>query len=204
VPYRPGYEVALWVLNIDYETPLRGRVLLADVSDRELTPAMIDALTTDVLTWRREGFDPNAHSRTYAVATPVAALVKSPHPLTPRYLPTERELQRVSDRVARALELERVLRDVRPEQPMLHSDLAVRADPVPPRSATIADLIHDGRARTNRLSLRKGTRIAADRGLQRGSSLLGDVRVDLDRRDVLGADAMRQQSRRPARTGSDL
>ena len=162
VPYRPGYEVALWVLNIDYRSPLRGRVLLADVSDRELTPAVTDALTTDVLTWRRQGFDPNAHSRAYAVATPVAVLAKSMRPLTPCYLPTERELQGISERVARALELERVLRDVRPEQRMLHSDLAIRANPVPPRTATIADLVHDGRARTNRLSLRKGTRIAAD------------------------------------------
>lgn len=162
VPYRPGYEVALWVLSIDYHTPLRGWVLLADVSDRELTPTVIDALTTDVITWRQEGFDPNAHSRAYAVMTPISTLVKSPHPLTPRYLPTERELQHTSERVARALELERVLRDVRPERPMLHSDLAVRTDPVPPRTATIAELIHDGRARTNRLSLRKGTRVAAN------------------------------------------
>lgn len=120
---------------------------------------MIDALTTDVLTWRREGFDPNARSRAYAVMTPVASLAGSSRPLTPRYLPTERALQHVSERVARALELERVLRDVRPDRPMLHTDLAVRANPTPPRTATIAELISDGRARTNRLSVRAGTRV---------------------------------------------
>lgn len=163
VPYRPGYEVALWVLGTDHGSSLRGRVLLADVSDRALTPEVIDALATDVLTWRREGFDPDAHSRRYAMSTPVAALVRSPRPLTPRYLPTERELLReVPERVARALELERVLRDVRPERPMPHSDLATRTDPAPPRTATIGELIRGGRARTNRLSLVKGTRIAAD------------------------------------------
>lgn len=163
VPYRPGYEVALWVLNTDYSTSLRGRVLLADVSGRSLTPTVIDALATDVLTWRQEGFDPDAHSRTYAVSTPIAALVRSSSPLTPRYLPTERELlDEVPGRVARALDLERVLEEARPERPRLRSDLATRTDPAPPPTATVGELLRDGRAKTNRLSLRKGTRIAAD------------------------------------------
>ncbi|MGI8335258.1 hypothetical protein ACRYCC_35360 [Actinomadura scrupuli] len=163
VPYRPGYEVALWVLSADYSSSLRGWALLADVSDPDLTSTVTDALATDVLTWRHEAFDPDAHARTFAVQTPVAALVTSPRPLTPRYLPTERELyQDVPERVARALELERVLREVRPDRPMLHSDLATRANPIPPRTSTISELTRGGRAKTNRLSLRKGTRIAPE------------------------------------------
>ncbi|MCO5987731.1 hypothetical protein NE235_16635 [Actinoallomurus spadix] len=163
MPYRPGYEVALWVMSADYSSPLRGRILLADVSDRTLTRPVIDALATDVLTWRQEGFDPNARSRVHAIAAPVAALVNTPGPLSPRYLPTEREPhQDIPERVARAMELERVLSDVRPERPALRSDLAVRVHPAPPRTATIAELTRGGRARTNRLSLRNGTRIAAE------------------------------------------
>jgi hypothetical protein len=161
--YRPGYEVALWVLDTDYSSSLQGRVLLADVSDRNLSPAVIDALATDVLTWRHEGFDPGAHSRTYAVSTPVAALARSPRPLTPRYLPTERELYAdVPERVARVLDLERVLSEVRPDRPQLRSNLATRVDPAPPRTATIGELTQGGRTRTNLLSLRKGTRIAGE------------------------------------------
>ena len=39
VPFRPGYETALWVLTQARDSRWRGRVLLADVSDRELTHA---------------------------------------------------------------------------------------------------------------------------------------------------------------------
>ena len=37
VPFRPGYETALWVLTQARQSRWRGRVLLADVSDRPLT-----------------------------------------------------------------------------------------------------------------------------------------------------------------------
>ncbi|MEV5752451.1 hypothetical protein AB0L00_31935 [Actinoallomurus sp. NPDC052308] len=162
VPYRPGYEVALWVLGIDYDSPLRGRVLLADVSDRELTADVIEGLAMDVLTWRQEGFDPDAHSRTYAVSTLIRDVVRSPLPLTPRYLPAEHEFAtEIPERVARALELERVLRETRPDRPALHSDLATRRNPTPPRTATIGQLVQGARNRTNRLSLRKGTRVSS-------------------------------------------
>jgi hypothetical protein len=163
VPYRPGYEVALWVLNTDYASALRGWVLVADISNRELTPTVADGLATDVLTWRREGFDPEAHSRTYAIPTPVKALVRSWRPLTPRYLPSEREVYAdVPERVARALDLERVLAEVRPGRALPPTNLATRTDPAPPRTVTIGDLTRGGRARSNSLSLRPGTRIAEE------------------------------------------
>lgn len=40
---------------------------------------------------RSEGFDPEAHSRTYAISTLIRDVVRSPLPLTPRYLPAEHE-----------------------------------------------------------------------------------------------------------------
>jgi hypothetical protein len=55
-PFRPGYELALWVLTSAYDSPWRGWVLLADVSDRELTSEVTAALVEDVVTWRREGY----------------------------------------------------------------------------------------------------------------------------------------------------
>lgn len=63
VPYRPGYRTALWVLRHERDTPARGRVLLADLSDRELTDDVVDTLVLDVVTWRRDGFDPDQRSR---------------------------------------------------------------------------------------------------------------------------------------------
>ena len=84
VPFRPGYDVALWVLTSAYESPYRGWVLLADVSDRELTPEVIAALAEDVVTWRRDGYRPQAHTRTFGVQVRVGDLVDALRPLTAR------------------------------------------------------------------------------------------------------------------------
>ncbi|MBB6398883.1 hypothetical protein BKA00_005797 [Actinomadura coerulea] len=167
VPYRPGYELALWVLTADYAVGERGKVLLADVSDRALTPGLVDALVTDVLAWRDEQFDPEARRRIHTVATPVSALIASPRPMLPRYLPSQDDLRwDVPERVARALELERMVWEARPDAPRLNSDLSAVPRPRPPRTATIAEL--SGRGRAKALSLRKGTRLPA--GLIRPAS----------------------------------
>lgn len=167
VPYRPGYEVALWVLTADYAAGERGKVLLADVSDRTLSPGLVDALVADVLAWRDERFDPDAHSRVHTVATPVSVLIASPRPLVPRYLPSEDDLRwKVPERVARTLELERVVREARPDARRLNSNLSAVPMPRPPRTATIAEL--SGRGGPKKLSLRKGTRLPA--GLIRSAS----------------------------------
>ena len=65
VPFRPGYETALWVLTQARDSRWRGRVLLADVSDRELTHEVISDLVEDVVTWRRDGYVPGAHRRVF-------------------------------------------------------------------------------------------------------------------------------------------
>lgn len=54
-----------------------------------------------------------------------------------------------------------MLRETRPDRPALHSDLATRRNPNPPRTATIGQLVQGARNRTNRLSLRKGTRVSS-------------------------------------------
>lgn len=94
-PFRPGYELALWVLTSAYESPYSGRVLLADVSDRELTGDVIEALIADVVTWRRDGYQPGAHTRTYGVQVRISDLVDPPRLLTtrrPAHVPSSRTI----------------------------------------------------------------------------------------------------------------
>ncbi|MBA9002815.1 hypothetical protein [Thermomonospora cellulosilytica] len=169
LPYRPGYEVALWVLSKGITGGEHGKVLLADVSDRSLNPALIDSLVTDVLAWRNADFDGAAHGRVHTVATPIQALVpnlkatgpRQVPPLIPRYLPTMDEvLLETPERVARALELERVLWESRPDLPQFNSGLAASPQPHPPATCTIADLAAGARSRTNSLSVRSGTRLS--------------------------------------------
>jgi hypothetical protein len=106
-PYRPGYETALWVLAPARTSPWRSRILLADVSDRELTDEVIDELAEDVLTWRRGGYDPRAHTRTLSDQVPISDLVEPPRPLTVRRSRGTPEKQAgAAARVARVSQLE--------------------------------------------------------------------------------------------------
>jgi hypothetical protein len=82
VPFRPGYETALWVLTQARDSRWRGRVLLADISDRELTHQVISDVVEDVTTWRREGYVPGAHSRVFGQQFAVRDLIDPPRPLT--------------------------------------------------------------------------------------------------------------------------
>ncbi|SFA84185.1 hypothetical protein SAMN05216266_101779 [Amycolatopsis marina] len=110
VPARPGYESALWVLTATKDERSRGWLLLGDIADRELTPEVVDACVTDVVTWRRDGYRPIAHTRTYCVQAQVSELVERPRALTPRMLPTVREYNSViPGTVARINELEVIL-----------------------------------------------------------------------------------------------
>ena len=82
VPYRPGYETALWVLTQARGSRWRGRVLVADVSDRPLTANVVRDLAEDVVTWRRDGYTPAAHHRVFGVQVDVSSLVASLGPLS--------------------------------------------------------------------------------------------------------------------------
>jgi hypothetical protein len=84
VPFRPGYEVALWVLTSAYNSPWRGWVLIADVSDEDLSSDIVEALVEDVVTWRRDGYRPYAHTRRFGVQVKIADLIDNPRSLTAR------------------------------------------------------------------------------------------------------------------------
>ncbi|MGH3917781.1 MAG: hypothetical protein ACRDSG_01850, partial [Pseudonocardiaceae bacterium] len=110
VPFRPGYETAIWVLTSAHSSPWRGRVLLGDVSDRPLTGDVVDALVSDVVTWRRAGYRPESHTRAFCVQADVADLVRHPQSLAVRIAPSVMEVTtRVPATVARVTELQAAL-----------------------------------------------------------------------------------------------
>ncbi|WP_161849128.1 hypothetical protein [Frankia sp. ACN1ag] len=78
VPFRPAYRTALWVLRREEDAPAHGRVLLADISDRELTDDIVETLVLDVATWRRDGFRPDEHLRVFASQAAISQLTTRP------------------------------------------------------------------------------------------------------------------------------
>ena len=159
VPFRPGYQTALWVLRREEPSPWQGRVLLADVSDRALTDDVVETLIWDVVTWRRDGYQPNDHSRAIAVQVAVSSLTSSGVRLTARRLPAIREVA-AKETIARVNDLESELHRVADPhvapRPLVRSGLAVRESGSPVRTAAIGALV-----KTRRLIMVKGTRLAA-------------------------------------------
>ncbi len=131
VPFRPGYETAIWVLTSAHSSPWRGRVLLGDVSDRPLTGDVVDALVSDVVTWRRAGYRPESHTRSFCVPADVADLVRYPQSLAVRIAPSVLEVAtRVPATVARVTELEAALDrfgDAAAPRPPIRSGIAAAA-----------------------------------------------------------------------------
>jgi hypothetical protein len=158
-PFRPGYETALWVLAPARESPWRGRILLADVSDRELTDEIIDELASDVLTWRRDGYVPQAHTRAFSDQVQISDLVFPPRPLTVRHsLSIGEKRTDAAARVTRVTQLEadharigaQATAAWRPVQCCVTARAADR-----PALATIGTL-----TKTGRLTMLKGTRLS--------------------------------------------
>ena len=107
VPFRPGYETALWVLNSVPDSLWRDRILVADVSDRELSQSVIDSLVADVATWRRDGYHPDVHHRELCVQVRRSSLTEAPAPLTVRPPRNARTVQsQAAGQLARVLTLE--------------------------------------------------------------------------------------------------
>ncbi|MGH3319259.1 MAG: hypothetical protein ACRDN9_03595 [Streptosporangiaceae bacterium] len=158
VPFRPGYETALWVMSPAYESRWRGRVLLVDVSDRTLTRDVVDAVVEDVVTWRRDGYDPRRHTRTFAVQAPVSDLVDPAKPLLANRPLGSREAEiTATERVGRIARLEADLDRIDAHASAVRKPArsAVAASQKgPPATATIGAL-----ARRQRLRLLKGTRL---------------------------------------------
>jgi hypothetical protein len=161
VPFRPGYETALWVLTQARDSRWRGRVLLADVSDRELTHEVISDLVEDVVTWRREGYVPGAHRRAYGVQVAIDDLVDPPRPLvisqrpsSPRERATDAS-RRVTAATQCGVDLDRIGATAIADRRHVSTEALTAAD-LHPVIEIIGALV-----RSRRLTLRQGTRISA-------------------------------------------
>ena len=158
VPFRPGYDVSAWVLTSAYESPYRGWVLVADLSDRELTDEVITAMAEDVVTWRRDGYRPQAHTRTFGVQVRVQDLVDAPQSLMAhRPALVRSSITDGAALVSRVTELEAVLDRTAPDygparEPVRSRIAAGRRKP--PKTQTIGAL-----AKARRLVIRPGTRL---------------------------------------------
>ncbi|MEV0623565.1 N-6 DNA methylase [Nonomuraea sp. NPDC050404] len=173
VPYRPGYQTAIWVLTSTDDPRLQDRVLLVDVSERPLTPDVVDALIEDVVTWRRPGFTPQDHTRRFAVQVSINDLVTVPKPLIARPATSVPSLITPTAIVARANELEQQLywsgtRD----NPPIRGGLAEIAG-LRPVVVTLGKLLRDGH-----VVLRQGTRLKPEHlGATRNYVVLGTPEI---------------------------
>jgi len=159
VSFRPGYETAIWVLTQARDSRWRGRVLLADVSDQKLTDRVISDLVEDVVTWRREGYQPGAHHRVFSQQIAVQDLIDPPRPLRISGRPssqrerTEIGARRVNVITQCGVDLDRIGATATADRMHVTSEVIAAAD-YRPRTETLGALI-----RARRLILRQGTRI---------------------------------------------
>ncbi|MBM7172234.1 hypothetical protein JQK87_28340 [Streptomyces sp. G44] len=167
LPYYPGYRTALWVLSHGPGVPRTGRLLTIDLSGRELTSAVLDALIEDVDVWRQSGWRGDvAHNTRAGAILAVADLDRRPgFPLMPlgstladRY---SRQAQERPVRIAAAEVRYNALADrARTEHETvgpLRVRTAARPDGEGMRRTTVGALI-----RTKRLRKVNGHRIAAE------------------------------------------
>jgi len=168
VPFRPGYETALWVLTQARASRWSGRVLLADVSGRELTHQVISDLVEDVATWRRDGYLPGAHTRVLCQQVAVRDLIDPPRSLMISGRPTSRReraddaARRVTLVTQRGADLDRIGANATANRGHVPIELLAAVDPqlpgsVRPKTEAISALV-----KAKRLTLHKGTRLKAE------------------------------------------
>lgn len=149
VPFRPGYETALWVLRRSDKQSKQ--VLVADISDRSLTPELARTLIDDVVTWRRPGYNPDARARELVTAVQIAELTGSSglgSPLVRKAGPTSRQvLEEVPAQIARAHQVEVELSQLAlRDRPAIRGSLSQRVAR-PQTTATIGRLASLGSLR---------------------------------------------------------
>lgn len=159
LPFRPGYETALWVLTQARGSRWQGRVLLADISAHPLTHAVISDLAEDVVTWRRDGYQPGAHRRRYGQQMAVRDLIDRPRPLvvsgrpaSPRERAVEGN-QRITNITGYGAELDWIGAHATAARRHVPTEALVSAS-LSPAAQSLGTLL-----RGRRLVLRKGTRI---------------------------------------------
>lgn len=159
LPFRPAYETALWVLTQARGSRWQGRVLLADVSDRPLTREVVSDLVEDVVTWRRDGYQPGAHRRQYGQQVEVVNLIDRPRPLVVSGRPvslSDRAAEgnrRITDITGYGVELDRIGAEATAARRHVPAESLASANQRPTTQSLCALI------RAGRLMLRQGTRI---------------------------------------------
>jgi hypothetical protein len=159
LPFRPGYETALWVLTQARGSRWQGRVLLADVSAQPLTHAVLSDLVEDVVTWRRDGYQPGAHRRRYGQQMAVRDLIDRPRPLVVNGRPAsprERAAEgnrRITEITGYGAELDRIGAHATAARRHVPTEALASAS-LTPAAQSLGALL-----RARRLVLRQGTRI---------------------------------------------
>lgn len=186
VPFRPGYQTALWVLRREEPSPWRGLVLLADISDRALTDRVVETLIWDIATWRRNGHRPEGHLRAYASQVRISDLVGFRRPLMVRRPIGVREaLADARVTITEATDVEVALDRLAESRPRVRSGLAVREEPLRVTTQSINTLV-----RSKHLTLLRGARTAVDDIIADGqhrvlgaAELTGDTPIGVRRID---------------------
>jgi hypothetical protein len=192
--FRPAYETALWVLTQARGSRWQGRVLLADVSAQPLTHAVSSDLVEDVVTWRRDGYQPGAHRRRYGQQMAVRDLIDRPRPLVVSGRPTsshERAAEgnrQITDITGYGVELDRIGAHATAVRHHIPTEAFASASQRP-TALSLRALIRAGR-----LMIRQGTRIrAAYIGASGHHAVLGGHYVILGPEEVVG---LRRSSQR--------
>jgi hypothetical protein len=172
VPFRPAYETALWIVTQARDSRWRGRLLIGDVSDRQLTHDVISDLVEDVTTWRREGYRPSAHSRKYCQQIAIADLLEPPslqlilaRPGSPRERADD-AAGRVTQLIERGVDLDRIGATAVSDRRHVPIEAFAAAD-LRPKSETVGALVKD-----KRLTLHQGTRIKPEHITKSGHHLV--------------------------------
>jgi N-6 DNA Methylase len=159
LPFRPAYETALWVLTQARGSRWQGRVLLADVSAQPLTHTVSSDLVEDVVTWRRDGYQPGAHRRRYGQQMAVRDLIDRPRPLVVSGRPVssrERAAEgnrRITDITGYGVRLDRIGADATAVRRHVPTEVFASAS-LRPAVQSLGVLL-----RARRLIRRQGTRI---------------------------------------------
>ena len=168
VPFRPGYETALWILTQARASRWSGRVLRADVSGRELTHQVITDLVEDISTWRRDGYMPGAHTRVLCQQVAVRDLIDPPRPLMTSGRPASlREraddaARRVTLVTQRGADLDRIGANATANRGHVATELVAAANPDLPGGSRPQTEAISALVKAKRLTLHKGTRVKAE------------------------------------------
>lgn len=146
LPFRSGYQSALWILRREPVAAARGRVLLCDVSAQPLTAEVARDLIQDVGHWRTTGYDEAAYRLRFGAPVLIRELAQQPGvPLDPPRKPSVYDwVHGADERVSAIRQAEAELAEQQAktaELPRLLPAVPQRRTDQPPTRTTLGALI---------------------------------------------------------------